>query len=63
MNLYLKTLAGLEPLAADELKAAGATQIEVGRRGIAFEGDAKVLYTICMHSRFAVRVLRFLTSF
>ena len=63
MNLYLKTLAGLEPLAADELKAAGATHIEVGRRGIAFEGDAKVLYTVCMHSRFAVRVLRHLTSF
>ena len=63
MNLYLKTLAGLEPLAADELKAAGATAIEPGRRGISFEGDAKVLYTICMHSRFAVRVLRHLTSF
>ena len=63
MNLYLKTLAGLESLSADELKAAGATNIEVGRRGIAFEGDAKVLYTICMHSRFAVRVLRYLTSF
>ena len=51
MNLYLKTLAGLEALAAEELKAAGATHIEVGRRGIAFEGDAKVLYAICMHSR------------
>ena len=63
MNLYLKTLAGLEPLAAEELKAAGATAIVPGRRGIAFEGDAKVLYTICMHSRFAVRVLRHLTSF
>lgn len=37
MNLYLKTLAGLEPLAADELKAAGATHIEVGRRGIALK--------------------------
>jgi putative N6-adenine-specific DNA methylase len=30
---------------------------------VAFEGDDKVLYKICMHSRFAVRVLRFLTSF
>ena len=63
MNLYLKTLAGLEDLAAEELKAAGATHIEVGRRGISFQGDAKVLYTVCMHSRFAVRVLRYLTSF
>ena len=36
MNLYLKTLAGLEALAAEELKAAGATHIEVGRRGISF---------------------------
>ena len=62
MNLYLKTLAGLENLAAEELKAAGATHIEVGRRGHSFQGDAKVLYTICMHSRFAVRVLRYLTS-
>ena len=63
MNLYLKTLAGLEGLAAAELEEAGATNIRPGRRGIAFEGDAKVLYTICMHSRFAVRVLRYLTSF
>ena len=63
MNLYLKTLAGLEALAAEELQQAGATAISPGRRGVAFEGDAKVLYTVCMHSRFAVRVLRFLTSF
>ena len=63
MNLYLKTLAGLEELASEELKRAGATHIVPGRRGIAFEGDAKALYTICMHSRFAVRVLRYLTSF
>ena len=63
MNLYLKTLAGLEALAAEELQQAGATAIVPGRRGVAFEGDAKVLYTVCMHSRFAVRVLRFLTSF
>ena len=40
MNLYLKTLAGLEPLAAEELKTAGATAIVPGRRGISFEGDA-----------------------
>lgn len=63
MKLYLKTLAGLEALAAEELKKAGATNIAPGRRGVSFEGDAKALYTICMHSRFAVRVLRFLTSF
>jgi putative N6-adenine-specific DNA methylase len=63
MNLYLKTLAGLEPLAAEELKSAGATSIVPGRRGISFEGDSKVLYSICMHSRFSVRVLRHLTSF
>ena len=61
MKLYLKTLAGLEALAADELKQAGAKAIDVGRRGVSFEGDNKVLYRICMHSRFAVRVLRFLT--
>ena len=63
MKLYLKTLAGLEALAADELKQAGAKAIDVGRRGVSFEGDNKVLYRICMHSRFAVRVLRFLTTF
>ena len=63
MNLYLKTLAGLEELAVEELKQAGATQISAGRRGVSFEGDAKVLYRVCMHSRFGVRVLRFLTSF
>lgn len=63
MNLYLKTLAGLEALAEEELKRAGANNIVPGRRGLSFEGDAKVLYTICMHSRFAVRVLRHLTSF
>lgn len=63
MNLYLKTLAGLEDLAVAELNEAGATNVVAGRRGVSFEGDAKVLYKVCMHSRFAVRVLRFLTSF
>ena len=46
MNLYLKTLAGLEALAVDELTAAGATAIVPGRRGVACAGDDKVLYKI-----------------
>ena len=64
MNLYLKTLAGLEALAADELKAAGATHIEVGRRGIAFEGDAEsALHHLHAQPFCRARAATYLTSF
>ena len=60
---HAKTLAGLEQLVADELRAHGATDIETGRRGVGFTATAEVMYRHCMHARFTLKVLRILYQF
>ena len=60
---HAKTLAGLEQLVADELKLHGATDIEVGRRGVGFTASAEAMYRHCMHARFTLKVLRILHTF
>ncbi|MGY8916917.1 MAG: THUMP domain-containing class I SAM-dependent RNA methyltransferase, partial [Flavobacteriales bacterium] len=60
---HAKTLAGLEQLVANELETHGATEIEVGRRGVGFTATAEVLYRHCMHARFTLKVLRILYQF
>jgi len=60
---HAKTLAGFEQLVADELRAHGATDIEIGRRGVGFTATAEVMYRHCMHARFTLKVLRILYQF
>lgn len=57
-NQYFATVArGLEPLAAQELSALGATAVEVGFCGVGFSGDRALLYRVNLWARLPFRVL------
>src|SRR2546421_3078572 len=59
MTAYFATCArGLEPLLARELAGLGAADVEPGRGGVRFRGDAAVLYRANLWLRTAVRVLQ-----
>ena len=63
MNITVKTLFGLEQLLAEELQSLGAQNIEVGNRVVLCEGDQKLLYSINLKSRLALRALVPILSF
>src|SRR5438067_1669388 len=56
--LFATCARGLEPVLADELRALGATAVEPGRGGVAFQGDQGTLYKANLWLRTAIRVLR-----
>lgn len=58
-----KTLAGLEPVLADELQALGAKAIRLLKRAVAFEGDQKLMYRANYELRTALRILMPIHSF
>lgn len=57
MQLTIKTLAGLEPLLAQELKTLGAKSTAPGQRVVQAEGDKLLLYRANLELRTALRVL------
>lgn len=64
MSSYIaKTLQGLEPVLAKELKRLGATDVKESNRAVLFEGNLKVLYKANYHCRTALRILKTLKSF
>ena len=52
-----KTLKGLEPLLAEELKTLGASRTEILNRGVAFYGGRALMYRVNLASRLTLRVL------
>lgn len=58
-----KTLAGLEPVLADELRALGASGIRPLKRAVAFDGDTRMLYRANYELRTALRILVPIHSF
>ena len=63
-NQYFAQVAGgLEQIAANELKALGATDGEILTRGIHFKADRETLYRINYRSRLVTRVLAPLIKF
>lgn len=62
-EMVAKTLQGLEDVLADELKAIGAQNIQVGRRVVSFEGDKEVLYKANLCCRTALRILKPICKF
>ncbi len=63
-NVYIaKTLQGLEPVLAEELRALGAQNISQECRMVRFEGDLRLLYMANYHCRTALRILKPLISF
>ncbi|MDE6694599.1 MAG: hypothetical protein K2J57_02050 [Bacteroidales bacterium] len=65
MATYIaKTLQGLEPVLAKELKELGATEVkETGNRAVLFEATQRVLYSINYQCRTALRILKTIKSF
>ena len=57
-NLIAKTSAGLEKVLADEIKAIGGTNIELGNRAVFYEGDLEIIYKSNYFLRTALRVLK-----
>jgi len=56
-KFHAKTLKGLEPLLAEELKSLGAIRTDIVNRGVNFYGGAALMYRVNLASRLALRVL------
>jgi len=56
-NMVAKTLTGLEPILADELRVLGAADVRPLNRIVLFKGDRRVLYAANFHCRTAIRIL------
>jgi len=63
INITAKTMAGMEELLADELKAIGAQQIVKGNRMVKCTGDKKLVYRANYECRTALRILLPFKSF
>jgi putative N6-adenine-specific DNA methylase len=63
MQIVVKTLAGLEPVLAEELEALGAAQVRPLKRAVTCEGDTALLYRANYLLRTALRVLQPIHSF
>lgn len=62
-DIVAKTQFGLEELLAAELKALGATDIELLTRAVKYRGDQTILYKSNLHLRTALKVLVPFASF
>jgi putative N6-adenine-specific DNA methylase len=62
-KFHAKTLKGLEPLLAEELKTLGASKTEIVNRGVTFYGGRALMYRVNLGSRLALRVLLPLMNF
>jgi len=58
-----KTLEGLEPYLAEELKELGAREVTSGKRVVFFSGDKALMYRVNYWSRLALRVLKPIKEF
>ncbi|HMO38361.1 MAG TPA: THUMP domain-containing protein [Saprospiraceae bacterium] len=63
MKIIVKTLHGLEPVLAEEIRKIGGQAIRVGRRAVECEGDLRLLYRANLELRTALRVLVHLADF
>ncbi len=63
-NKYVaKTFSGLEQVLAGELRALGAADVEILRRGVSFRGDQPLLYRANIRCRTALSILKPLGDF
>lgn len=61
--MIAKTLHALEEVLAKELEALGASDIEIGKRMVAFTGNKSLLYEANLRLRTALRILKPIYSF
>ncbi len=62
-KIVAKTLAGLEDLLAKEIETLGGSNIVVGTRMVAFEGNKEMLYKANLWLRTALRILKPVENF
>jgi len=62
-KLVAKTLAGLENILADEIRALGAESVLVGKRAVSFVGDQEMMYKANFHLRTAIKILKPIAEF
>ena len=62
-EIIAKTLFGFEQLLADELRAIGATDIEILTRAVRYKGDNEILYKSNLLLRTAIKVLKPIATF
>ncbi|HEY3389355.1 MAG TPA: THUMP domain-containing protein, partial [Prolixibacteraceae bacterium] len=62
-KIVAKTLAGLENVLADEIKALGAESVSVERRAVSFIGDQEMMYKANFHLRTAIKILKPIAEF
>jgi len=62
-KLVAKTLAGLENVLADEIRALGGESVLVERRAVSFIGDQEMMYKANFHIRTAIKILKPIAEF
>ena len=62
-KIVAKTLAGLENILADEIRALGAESVLVGKRAVSFVGDQEMMYKANFHLRTAIKILKPIAEF
>lgn len=62
-KLVAKTLAGLENVLADEIRALGGESVLAERRAVSFVGDQEMMYKANFHLRTAIKILKPIAEF
>ncbi len=62
-KLVAKTLAGLEYVLADEIRALGGESVLAERRAVSFVGDQEMMYKANFHLRTAIKILKPIAEF
>ena len=62
-KIVAKTLAGLEYVLADEIKALGGESVSVERRAVSFFGNQELMYRANFHLRTALKILKPIAEF
>lgn len=62
-EMVAKTLYGLEEVLAEELIGLGASEVQIGRRVVTFEGDKELMYKANFCCRTALKILKPITRF
>ena len=62
-KIVAKTLAGLENVLADEIRALGAESVLVERRAVSFIGNQEMMYKANFHLRTAIKILKPIAEF
>jgi putative N6-adenine-specific DNA methylase len=62
-TIIAKTLQGLEPVLAEEIRQIGGTEIEIHKRAVSFRGNKQLLYEANIKLRSALRILKPILEF